>query len=412
MVNINGVRAEHFKARTLDPIVVQSLDEALEAIAEQALTLVADGGCGAVIVNTVDRAQKLHRLLSERMGGDTQLLLFHARYPANDRAQREEKIVGCFKRNGLRPKRAVLVATQVVEQSLDLDFDFMISDLAPVDLLLQRIGRLHRHKRGQRPVTHQQACLWVAGLHPERLPDLKETAWGYVYEPYILARTWALLRHVEQLQLPQDIDHWVQAVYSDAPLPEDLEAEIENSIEGAFFGEHIAQAQTKRRQFLNIAIEAERSPEDAYSGKPYGHEEAEEGDAVGLKNQTRLGPDTITVIPVDVCEDGWVTHTGEVFSPEQRASDAIARQLYERQVKVSRAAVVKHFQALKGSPAFRDHPLLRNSHPLPLTEGAYDGVSGVHLRLDDELGLVYEKAITPQRSESGEEKSPSPQRPH
>lgn len=385
----DGVRGEQFAARPLAPIALLGLGETLEGLAEQALGLVAEGGCGALIVNTVDRAQKLYGLLQERLQGSIRVLLFHARYPADERAERETLILKHFGRNGARPERALVVATQVIEQSLDLDFDFMLSDLAPVDLLLQRAGRLHRHDR-TRPASHAQARLWVAGLLPEKFPELKETAWGYVYDPYILARTWALLRRVSSLELPADIDHWVQKVYDTAPLPEDIEADIATRIETAFFGEHIAQTQFRRQQYLNIVIDATSTPAEAYVGKPEGHEEGEEGDAIGLKNQTRLGPDTITVIPVDVDGNEWATGQGEKFPPTQVVTDAIARHLYQRQIRISRAALVRHFQAVDATPAFREHPLLRNIYPLPLTDGVYVGVEGLCVRLDQHLGLVYE----------------------
>src|SRR5690606_22975915 len=150
------------------------------------------------------------------LGDQVPLLLFHARFPTDQRAEHERQVLAAFGAQGERPQRALLIATQVAEQSLDIDFDFMLSDLAPVDLLLQRAGRLHRHVR-ERPARHAEARLWVAGLQANVLPELKETAWGYVYDAYILLRTWALLRHEQYLTLPADIDRLVQAVYSDEP---------------------------------------------------------------------------------------------------------------------------------------------------------------------------------------------------
>ncbi|KAE8235171.1 hypothetical protein A4X13_0g9589, partial [Tilletia indica] len=88
----------------------------------------------------------------------------------------------------------------------------------------------------ERPEAHRQATLYVAGLAPDALPDLKNTAWEYVYEPYILGRTWALLSRERELLLPQDIDRLVQAVYDDGELPSDIDQNSLNYIEIEAYG--------------------------------------------------------------------------------------------------------------------------------------------------------------------------------
>ncbi|MFY2819094.1 CRISPR-associated helicase Cas3' [Achromobacter xylosoxidans] len=386
-----GVRAEHFAAREQSPIMLFGSDESLDSLAARALSLVAAGGCGAVIVNTVDRAQKLYLLLRRQLDSDTELLLFHARFPAETRHRLEDAVLRRFGQDGSRPGRALLVATQVVEQSLDLDFDFMLSDLAPVDLLLQRAGRLHRHLR-QRPEVHAAPRLWVAGLMPGKLPELKETGWEHVYDPYILARTWAMLHPVSRLDLPTDIDRWVQAVYGDTPIHEGVAADIASHIDTVFYGEHLAKVQLRRREFLNIAIDPDSSPGDAYVNKPRGHEEAERGHgAAGLLNRTRLGPASITIVPVEVLEDQrWRVHGGPAFSPQEPVSDMLAHRLHDRKITVSRAVLVRHFHHAEPVAAFSEHPLLRDLFPLPLIAGRYRVTPELGLLLDSSLGLVYE----------------------
>lgn len=385
LADVRGVRGEHFAARQLPPIHLTGLGETLEVLADTAVELLAEGGCGALIVNTVDRAQKLYAALRQRLDDEAQLLLFHARFPADQRGEREREVLARFGADGDRPVRALLVATQVAEQSLDIDFDFMLSDLAPVDLLLQRAGRLHRHDR-PRPSRHAQACLYVAGLQTDQLPELKETAWGYVYDAYILLRTWALLRREACLTLPADIDRLVQAVYGDEPLPDDLDEEVCARIEIESYGEYLARVQKKRRESFNIAIDPAEEPQRAYNGKPRG---SEEGEGVGLENRTRLGTESVTLIPLEMVDGGWCVRLGEaVFPLDGPLSDALARQLYNRQLKVSRMALVKRFKCDQLPAAF-EHPLLRNCYPLPLQQGRYVQ-DGLRLRLDDHLGLVYE----------------------
>lgn len=386
-----GLQGASFASRPLSPIKLQAIDEDIDSLADCAAALIQHGGCGAVIVNTVDRAQALYRQLCERLDESVELLLFHARFPADQRSEREKAVLDRFGMDGKRPQRALLVATQVAEQSLDIDFDFMVTDLAPVDLILQRAGRLHRHER-IRPAAHKDAQLFVAGLRPECLPELTKTAWEFVYEPYILGRTWALLSRESVLQLPQDIDRLVQAVYGDAELSEALDELARQFIEGDAYGQSLAKHAIERQLSLNISLNPDKEPQGAYLDKPRGNEE---GEGLGLTNRTRLGDDAIGLVPVYRVIDGWgLEPNGPAFNLCGKPADELAGALYGRQIKLSRIAVVKHYQNQETPVAFSEHPLLSHLKPL-LLENGQARIGSLILCLDAELGLVYEKADSP-----------------
>jgi CRISPR-associated endonuclease/helicase Cas3 len=176
-----------------------------------------EGGCAAVICNTVGRAQEVYRAVRDAelvAAGD--LILFHAHTPFAWRDQIEKEVLSRFGKGGERPHKTIVIATQVIEQSLDLDFDVMISDLAPVDLLLQRAGRLHRHARPSRPAPTATPCLLVAVTEGEEFPEFGNDT--YVYEPYVLLRSFLALRGRERLVLPQETSGLIEAVYGDVPL--------------------------------------------------------------------------------------------------------------------------------------------------------------------------------------------------
>lgn len=408
MADAETVRSAHVPAREVPAIELVGLGSGVEALAEVALAQVAQGGCGALIVNTVSRAQALYRLLQRGLAasglGDSRLLLFHARFPADHRQQIELEVLSLFGPGMPRPARALLVATQVAEQSLDIDFDFMLSDLAPVDLLLQRAGRLHRHQRSHRPPAHASARLWVAGLLPEALPDLKGTAWGFVYTPYILGRTWALLTHESELRLPQDIDRLVQAVYDrDHPLPDNLNAQAIEFIETQAYGEFCASTKTQRQLAANIVIDPASEAHGAYADKLRGHEVDESG--LGLANATRQGEESVTLVPVHVAADGlWHVDPRDAgFDPARSLTDTTARGLYGRQVKVARKRLVKHFQGQVRPTSFEEHALLRHMWPLCLRCDGRSQDESVSVRLDRELGLVYgDGPDAPRKLEDGE----------
>ena len=107
------------------------------------------GGCAGVILNTVRKAQETYKTLAEKFGSGNVTLL-HSGFIYSDRARMEEELTAELGENpDNRPELRIVVGTQVFEQSLDIDFDVMFTELCPMDLLLQRIGRLHRHRRGR-----------------------------------------------------------------------------------------------------------------------------------------------------------------------------------------------------------------------------------------------------------------------
>jgi CRISPR-associated endonuclease/helicase Cas3 len=189
------------------------------------------------IRNTVVEAQQAFRALSSSVREDTvHIGLLHSRFPFQRRAELEDYWLERLGRT--RPSDdsgSVLIATQVVEQSVDIDLDFIVSDLAPSDMLLQRVGRLWRHERPHRSAT--VADFWV------RLPELSTTfnatqlkkALGRsarVYAPYVLLRTAAVWSGRKELFLPVDIRPLLEATYADPEMQEsevwrELHAELE-----------------------------------------------------------------------------------------------------------------------------------------------------------------------------------------
>lgn len=181
-----------------------------EALPEKLEELLSDGGCAGILVNTVKRAQAWAEELRIRFGEENVKLL-HSRFLAPDRAEKERELLDEVGKPGTgkkRPALRIIVGTQVLEQSLDIDFDVMVTDLCPMDLLLQRIGRLHRHIR-VRPLKLERAQCFIIGGDGENF----ESATEKIYGKYLLMRTKALLP--QQLTLPADIPALVQDVYDE-----------------------------------------------------------------------------------------------------------------------------------------------------------------------------------------------------
>ncbi|AEI37912.1 CRISPR-associated helicase/endonuclease Cas3 [Zymomonas mobilis] len=119
----------------------------VEQVLETILFKASQGNCVLYIRNTVSEALEAYEWLKDHAPETVKLHLFHARFCLKDRQERENEILMLLGKESTIQQRAgqIVIATQVVEQSLDLDADYMATDLCPMDLLIQRAGRLHRH---------------------------------------------------------------------------------------------------------------------------------------------------------------------------------------------------------------------------------------------------------------------------
>jgi CRISPR-associated endonuclease/helicase Cas3 len=218
-------------------VTVERIAGAFDAVAAIAAAARA-GAAVAWIRNAVDDAIEAHQAL--RAAG-VDAMLFHARFAMGDRLDIEREVVACFSKDSPSERRhaRVLVATQVVEQSLDLDFDLMVTDLAPADLVIQRAGRLWRHRRDERPISGPHLLL----LAPDPIddppaawlgPELRRT--GFVYPDHaLLWRSARVLLQRGRIETPDGIRAVVETAYDrDAPgaVPPGL-ARAANRAEGA-----------------------------------------------------------------------------------------------------------------------------------------------------------------------------------
>nr|WP_274619212.1 CRISPR-associated helicase Cas3' [Bifidobacterium amazonense] len=211
-------------------ITVSMISDDDESLVRLLRDRLKEGGCAVVIRNTVSRAQRTYDLLKRRLSTD--VTLSHSRFLAFDRARADRELIRRYGKHSSADnhgqRNGVVVATQVVEQSLDVDFDLMITDIAPIDLILQRAGRLHRHHRGdgecERPRPLRSAQLVITGIdeYSPTKPSTFAKGLEHVYQRYLLMRSLAVLRVTPAspatVTIPDDIPRLVQTVYADGDI--------------------------------------------------------------------------------------------------------------------------------------------------------------------------------------------------
>lgn len=260
--------------------------------------LAPNGGIVGVIVNTVRKAQDFAKKCIEEFKAENVEIL-HSSFIATDRYQKEKDLIDSIGKDGKRPSFKIVIGTQVIEQSLDIDFDILITDLAPMDLILQRMGRLHRHEKTKRPENLKNPMVYVLNCGGYDF----DRGSSFVYSEYILFRSEYYLP--DKINLPNDISHLVQLVYSDEDL--DLEGDLRAKYEDY-----------KNKNFIDI-LRKESEAEVYRLTKPLKKIDESKNLSDFLKNSNKIAEssdirasayvrdsnDSIEVIALKTCQEGY-----------------------------------------------------------------------------------------------------------
>lgn len=279
------------------------------------LDSVAQGQCVAWIRNTVGDAMKAYRRLLDHLPAE-RIILFHARMTLGDRLDVEALVLRTLGRLSSSTERAgrVLIATQVAEQSLDIDVDQLITDLAPIDRLIQRAGRLRRHVRapsGNVLTSHDAVdergtpCLWVLGPAWVQDPDAQwvqraHRPTAHVYQHH--GQLWLTAQALQSggLSMPDDARALIESVFGeDASIPAGLQHNADTS-QGKAYAEQ-SQAMQNAVNLLS------------------GYQQNGTQWAADTVAPSRLGEDTVEVVLAK-----WVNGTLQPWRDDKPAAHAWA----------------------------------------------------------------------------------------
>jgi len=345
-----------------------------EKAAEKAIEIAQNSGAVLWICNTVEAAQKQYRRFMGLAQNEFPIGLLHSRFPYWRREKLEDEWMGRFGKSGTTRCESILISTQVVEQSVDLDADFLITDLAPTDMLLQRLGRLWRHERGQRPVDAARLCIINEEKSLKEFRDMEpkaivDTLGGkaHVYDPFVLLRTLQVWKNYPSVVIPTQIRELIEATYI-------VRDDDPKSWEKLFDERFVRNSNERFKAAMNSNYWQPQLPD-------------EEG------VQTRLNEmPTVSVVlcrSINKQEAVFIDDTsGRLGGDKFRLS--IAQAIHKNIVKVPEYC----FDNIKSCPAFADYLYGNQSVGIVEKSGAVEvhGLkSGTRLYYSDELGLVIEK---------------------
>ncbi|MFJ2774980.1 CRISPR-associated helicase Cas3' [Kitasatospora sp. NPDC087315] len=373
----SGSPVEQAGTSAADAAVVDHLKERL-----------AGGGRVLVIRNTVARAQATFEALRKEFG-TKELRLLHGRLHAGHRADRTQgalRVLGPPGAGTERTGRLILVATQLAEQSFDVDADLLITDLAPIDLLLQRIGRLHRHDGVKRPALLAQPTVLITGTRlsgdgpPWILPATEK-----IYGRYLLLRTAAEVTKADGgvWSVPGQVPELVARVYGTGPVVPaewaDAEAQARQDWEER-------QEQRRAEAAKYLLTRAGEHGEPTLAGLHYGgHGTLAEGQFEAL---VRDGDRSAEVVLVRRDDKGVYAMTGRKLGPGGEVAAEVVDDVLAGTVRLPVSLTSLAEQELGPLPGWRDHPWLRYSLALELDERGEAVLGDYRLRYDDLLGLV------------------------
>ncbi|WP_084000273.1 CRISPR-associated helicase/endonuclease Cas3 [Actinomadura kijaniata] len=362
-------------------------DKAVRALLRERL---AEGGCALVIRNTVPRAQATYAALRAEFGDQTRLL--HGRLNAGHRADRTEEcldLLGPPDDERVRPDRLIVVATQLAEQSFDVDADLLITDLAPMDLLLQRLGRAHRHAWEVRPPLVKVPRIVVTGFEPRPDgPPALLPASVSIYGEYLLLRTAAMVLQAEggTWAIPGAVPSLVSRVYGPQAVVPEAWSGAESTARDRWKREQ-DERQRNAEPFLLTRVGERDKP--TLAGLHFGHSRGVSGDEQ-FQSLVRDGERTIEVVMVKGGERGFHTLAGRRLSINGEVAPDLLDEVLFATVRLPATLTEVAERELSALSGWRDHPWLRYTRALVLDEDACAVLDGHQVQYDDQLGLVVD----------------------
>ncbi len=384
-----GIRPRHFDPRgNAVPVTLERHADDIDAIARKVVDAIDNGGSVGWICNTVARAQAACEAVRE-LAPELPRLLLHSRLLPEERAARERQLeswLGPEREGVTRPHQCIVIGTQVLEQSLDVDFDLLVTDLAPVDLLLQRAGRLHRHLRSNRVPGHSPPRLVV--VHPVGPCDsVHVDGVAVVYAEALVRRTLRALEPRSVIVLPDDIEGLVEEVYRDGlPAADDPLFEVALDLYGAGVAE---------RQHADKKLMPRPTTED----DPFGDlrvtfdDDEDPGLHEQFKAETRLGPKSVDIVCLVRRRTSLYVDEADLnpIDLDTNPDHGLIHRLVRRSIGVTRDALVRELlrDASYQPKTWAESALLRYRRAVVFENGVAL-VGTTRLTLDPELGLLLE----------------------
>lgn len=199
-------------------------NDSLKTLFDSALSV--ESGCIALITQTVDDAFALYDMLNDVETG-CDVILYHGRMSVSDKSDKVKELLRLFgKDRSERPKKAIVVATSIIEQSLDVDFDYMFTALAPIDLLIQRLGRVHRHSDNGTIRETEKVDNPFTVVIPRSYDSLAR-----IYDSEILNRTKIELARIKKINTVSSVRNIIDNVYSNySPQRDNISSIRANSV--------------------------------------------------------------------------------------------------------------------------------------------------------------------------------------
>jgi len=347
--------------------------------AKEAINLAQNGGAILWICNTVDSAQKQYQQFMELAQEGFPIGLLHSRFPFWRREKIEDEWMTRFGKSGTTRCGSILVSTQIVEQSVDLDADLLITELAPTDMLLQRLGRLWRHDQEQRPVDTARLCIIKEKKSLEEFQCLEPKeivkalgSKAYVYAPFVLLRTLELWKNqskkLGKVSIPSQIRQLIESTYQERKHEPDSWQQLSDE----WFGTDSARKMIASRNcnLWQVALEDEE----------------------GVQTRINEMPTVALVLcrTFTDCEAVFIDQSTGRFGRDQYRL-ATAQAIHKNLVKIPKYC----FDRIESSPTIADYFHGEQSVGIVAESGAVEVKvlkNGTLLFYSNELGLIIKKS--------------------